>query len=38
MQPLDEMLRTSGHFGPRVDLPDDADVQSKLIGFTGRTP
>jgi uncharacterized protein (TIGR03086 family) len=38
MQPMDEMLRASGHYGPRVDLPDDADLQSKLIGFTGRTP
>jgi uncharacterized protein (TIGR03086 family) len=38
MQPMDEMLRQSGHFGPRVDVPDDADDQTKLLAFTGRTP
>jgi uncharacterized protein (TIGR03086 family) len=38
MQSMDEALRTSGHFGPRVDVPDDADEQTKLIAFTGRTP
>ena len=38
MQPMDETLRASGHFGPRVDVPEVADVQTKLIGFTGRTP
>ncbi|MBW0119066.1 TIGR03086 family metal-binding protein, partial [Pseudonocardia abyssalis] len=25
MLPLDEMLRTSGHYGPRVPVPDDVD-------------
>jgi uncharacterized protein (TIGR03086 family) len=34
----EEMLRGSGQFGPRVDVPDDADAQTKLIAFTGRTP
>ena len=38
MQPIDEMLRQSGHYGPRVSVPDDADDQIKLIAFTGRTP
>lgn len=38
MQPLDEMLRQSGHFGPKVAVPDDADDQTKLLAFTGRTP
>jgi uncharacterized protein (TIGR03086 family) len=38
MEPMDEMLRESGQFGPRVDVPDDADEQSKLIAFTGRQP
>lgn len=38
MLPLDDMLRASGQYGPRVDVPDDADVQTKLIGFIGRTP
>ena len=38
MQPMDAMLRQSGHFGPRVDVADDADPVTKLIAFTGRTP
>ena len=38
MEPMDEMLRQSGQFGPRVAVPDDADEQTKLIAFTGRTP
>lgn len=38
MLPMDAMLRQSGQFGPRVDVPDDADPVTKLIAFTGRTP
>ncbi len=38
MEPLDDMLRTSGHYGPRVIVPDISDDQTKLIAFTGRTP
>ena len=38
MEPMDEVLRSSGQFGPRVPVPDDADVQTKLIGFIGRDP
>ncbi|MBW0137076.1 TIGR03086 family metal-binding protein [Pseudonocardia abyssalis] len=38
MLPLDEMLRTSGHYGPRVPVPDDVDEQTKLLAFIGRTP
>jgi uncharacterized protein (TIGR03086 family) len=38
MLPLDEMLRSSGQFGPRVDVPPDASYQDKLIGFIGRQP
>ena len=34
----DEMLRGSGHFGPRVEVPEDADEVTRLIAFTGRTP
>jgi uncharacterized protein (TIGR03086 family) len=33
----DEVLRGE-HFGPRVEVPDDADEQTKLIAFTGRHP
>lgn len=38
MEPVDELLRQSGHYGPRVEVPDDADEQTKLIAFIGRNP
>jgi len=38
MLPMDEMLRESGQYGPRVAVPDDADSQTKLLAFIGRTP
>lgn len=38
MLPLDEALRSSGHFGPKVDVPPDTDPQTKLLAFTGRRP
>jgi uncharacterized protein (TIGR03086 family) len=38
MEPMDEALRASGHYGPKVDVPADADEQTRLIAFTGRTP
>jgi uncharacterized protein (TIGR03086 family) len=38
MLPMDEVLRQSGQYGPRVDVPDDADAQTKLLAFIGRTP
>ena len=38
VEPLDEVLRSSGHYGPRVDVADDADEQSRLLAFLGRQP
>ena len=38
MLPMDEALRSSGHYGPRVDVDADADPQTKLLAFIGRTP
>lgn len=39
MQSVDDAaMRDSGHFGPRVDVPDTASAQDKLIAFTGRQP
>lgn len=38
MEPMDEMMRASGQFGPRIPVPDDADEQTKLIAFIGRQP
>jgi uncharacterized protein (TIGR03086 family) len=36
MLPLDDVLRASGQYGPRVEVPDDADVQTRLLAFIGR--
>lgn len=38
MAPMDDMLRQSGHYGPKVELPDGASVQDQLLAFTGRDP
>lgn len=38
MLPLDDMLRGSGHYGPKVEVSIDADDQTKLIACTGRDP
>ena len=38
MQGIDEMLRQSGHYGPKVEIDDGADLQSRLIAFVGRRP
>ena len=38
MQPIDELLRTSGQYGPRVPVPDDAPAHERLMGFVGRNP
>jgi uncharacterized protein (TIGR03086 family) len=38
IEPWDAALRTSGQYGPRVPVPDDADAQTKLLAFTGRRP
>jgi uncharacterized protein (TIGR03086 family) len=38
MEPLDEVLRQSGQYGPRVPVPDDAPVEDRLVGFIGRDP
>jgi uncharacterized protein (TIGR03086 family) len=38
MAPNDEMMRQGTAFGPKVEVPADADEQTQLIAFTGRTP
>jgi uncharacterized protein (TIGR03086 family) len=38
MLPIDEMLRSSGQYGPRVPVPDDSDPQTLLLAFIGRHP
>jgi uncharacterized protein (TIGR03086 family) len=34
----EDAMRQSGQYGPRVEVPEDADVQSRLLGFIGRDP
>jgi uncharacterized protein (TIGR03086 family) len=38
MRPMDDVLRKSGHYGPRVEVAEDADVQTQLLAFIGRRP
>ncbi|WP_330302029.1 MULTISPECIES: TIGR03086 family metal-binding protein [unclassified Streptomyces] len=38
MLPLDDVLRNSGQYGPRVEVPENADVQTRLLAFIGRKP
>ena len=38
MEPIEELLRSSGQYGPRVPVPDDADVQTRMLAFIGRDP
>lgn len=38
MEPMEELIRNSGQFGPRVPVPADASAQDRLIGFIGRDP
>lgn len=38
MRPIEDVLRSSGQYGPRVEVPADADVQTQMLGFIGRDP
>jgi len=40
MEPYDEMLRSSGHYGPRFPIDDEsgANEQNRLLAFLGRDP
>ena len=38
MAAIEDIMRGSGQFGPRVPVPDDASAQDRLIGFIGRDP
>ena len=38
MEAADAAMRASGHFGPRIEVPADADEQTRLIAFVGRQP
>lgn len=38
MEQMEEVIRSSGQYGARVEVPGDADPQTKLLGFIGRDP
>lgn len=38
MEPMDAMLRQSGQYGPKVEVPAGASAQDRLMGFIGRDP
>jgi uncharacterized protein (TIGR03086 family) len=38
MEPMEDVIRSSGHYGFRVPVRDDADPQSRLLAFIGRDP
>lgn len=38
MEQIEDLMRSSGQFGPRVEVPADADPQTRLLGFIGRDP
>ena len=38
MEPIDELLRSSGQYGPAVPVADDAPVQDRMVAFIGRDP
>jgi uncharacterized protein (TIGR03086 family) len=38
MEPMEDAIRSSGQYGPKFQVPPDADPQTKLLGFIGRDP
>ena len=38
MEPMEDVMRSSGHFGERVPVPVGADPQARMLGFIGRDP
>lgn len=37
-EPYEDAMRSSGQYGPRIEVPADAPAQDRLIGFIGRDP
>ncbi len=33
---MEDTMRSSGQYGPKVEVPADADPQTRLVGFIGR--
>ena len=38
MWPYDDLMRSSGQYGPKVEVPGDADAQTRMLAFIGRDP
>ncbi|MCL3816891.1 TIGR03086 family metal-binding protein [Aeromicrobium wangtongii] len=38
MTPIEDLMRSSGQYGPAVPVASDAPVQDRLIAFIGRDP
>ncbi|MET7965248.1 TIGR03086 family metal-binding protein [Micromonospora sp. NPDC005305] len=38
METMEEIIRSSGEYGPRVPVKEHADPQTRLLGFIGRDP
>src|SRR6266705_1826513 len=38
MEQMEQVIRASGQYGPRVEVPGNADTQTRLLGFIGRDP
>jgi uncharacterized protein (TIGR03086 family) len=38
MEQLEGVIRSSGQYGPRVEVPEGSDPQTRLVGFIGRDP
>jgi uncharacterized protein (TIGR03086 family) len=38
MEPIEQVMRSSGQYGARVEVKDAADAQSRMLGFIGRDP
>jgi uncharacterized protein (TIGR03086 family) len=38
MMPMDEILRASGQYGPKIAVSPDASAMDQLVGFIGRDP
>jgi uncharacterized protein (TIGR03086 family) len=38
MEPMEDVIRSSGQYGARVPTPQNADAQTRMLGFIGRDP
>ena len=38
MQPVEELMRSSGQYGPAVPVAEDDDIQTRVLAFIGRDP